>query len=175
METVNGPTKETVECSATSRSTIGGGGYDDPVPGEVTKTAPSGDRTACSTTWSPSLPRNKLISPENWSIMSTEGAIFVPSPPKTGTNFRHPPPSQSLNDSSYEQRAAVTDSFVAKGYGRVEDEGGTRRSDRPAKSSSPTLECHVCHMSLQGCIGNRKNPAETAPVCSSTRVAARNA
>ena len=31
-----------------SVSTIGGGrGYDDSVPGEVTKTAPSGDRTTC--------------------------------------------------------------------------------------------------------------------------------
>ena len=28
------------------------------------------------------------------------GAIFVPSPPKTGTNLRHPRPLQSLNDSA---------------------------------------------------------------------------
>ena len=27
------------------------------------------------------------------------GAIFVPFPPKTGTNLRHPRPSQMLNDS----------------------------------------------------------------------------
>ena len=33
----------------------GGRGYYDSVPGEVTKTAPSGDRTTCSPTWSASL------------------------------------------------------------------------------------------------------------------------
>ena len=31
--------------------------------------------------------------------MSPGGAIFVPSPPKAGTNLRHPRPPQSLNDS----------------------------------------------------------------------------
>ena len=31
--------------------------------------------------------------------MSPGGAIFVPSPPKTGTNLRHPRPPLSLNDS----------------------------------------------------------------------------
>ena len=35
----------------------GGRGYDDFVPGKVTKTAPSGDRTTGSPTWSASLPR----------------------------------------------------------------------------------------------------------------------
>ena len=35
----------------------GGRGYDDFVPGEVTKKAPSGDRTTRSPTWSASLPR----------------------------------------------------------------------------------------------------------------------
>ena len=39
-------------------STIGGGrGYDDFVPVEVTETAPSGDETTYSPTWSASLPR----------------------------------------------------------------------------------------------------------------------
>ena len=40
-----------------------GRGYDDFVPREVNKTAPSGDRNACSSTWSASLSRIKLISP----------------------------------------------------------------------------------------------------------------
>ena len=31
--------------------------------------------------------------------MSPGEAIFVPSPPKTGTSLRHPPPPQSLNGS----------------------------------------------------------------------------
>ena len=35
----------------------GGRGYDGSVPGEVTKTTPSGDRTTRSSTWSASLPR----------------------------------------------------------------------------------------------------------------------
>ena len=35
----------------------GGRGYDDFFPGEVTKTAPSGDETTWSPTWSASLPQ----------------------------------------------------------------------------------------------------------------------
>ena len=74
----------------------GGRGYDDSVPGGVTKTAPSGDKT----TWLASLPRIQLIPEGGWSNMSPVGAIFVPSPPKTGTNLLHPrPPPQSLNGS----------------------------------------------------------------------------
>ena len=65
-------------------------GYDDSVPGEVIKTAPSGDRTTGSPTWSASLPRIQLIPPGSWSDMSPAGAIFVTSPPKTGTNLLHP-------------------------------------------------------------------------------------
>ena len=46
-----------------SRSTIGGGqGYDDSIPGEVTKTPPSGDRIARSSIWSASLPRTQFFS-----------------------------------------------------------------------------------------------------------------
>ena len=73
----------------------GGRGYDDSVPGVVIETAPSGYRTAWSSTWSASLPRVRLISPGGWSNMSPGGAIFVPSPPKTGTNLRHRRPPQS--------------------------------------------------------------------------------
>ena len=84
-----------------SRSTIGRGrGYDDSVPGEVTKTVPSGDKTTLSlTTWSANFLRIQLITIEGWSINSPGWAIFVPSP-KTGINLRHPRAPQSLNDSS---------------------------------------------------------------------------
>ena len=84
-----------------SCSTIRGGrGYDDSVPREVTKTTPSGDRTTGSPTWSASLPRIQLIPPFSWSDMSSVGAIFVPSPPKTGTNLLHPLSPQSLDGST---------------------------------------------------------------------------
>ena len=39
----------------------GGRGYDDFVPGEVTKTVPPRDRTTRSLTWSASLPRISRI------------------------------------------------------------------------------------------------------------------
>ena len=45
---------------------LGGRGYGDSVPGEVTKTIPSGGRTKGSPTWSVSLPRIQLISPGGW-------------------------------------------------------------------------------------------------------------
>ena len=82
-------------CNARSRFELfnewGGRGCDDSVPGKVTKTAPSGDRTKWSpTTWSASLPQMQLIPPGGWSNMSPVGAIFVPSPPKTGTDLLHP-------------------------------------------------------------------------------------
>ena len=64
-----------------------GRGYDDSVPGEVTKTTPSGDKTAWSTIWSASLSQIQLISPEDWLNMSPGGAIFLPSPAKTGKNL----------------------------------------------------------------------------------------
>ena len=51
--------------------------------------SPSGDRTTGSSTWSVSLLRIQLIPPGSWSDMSPVGAIFVPSPPKTGTNLLH--------------------------------------------------------------------------------------
>ena len=35
----------------------------------------------------------KLITPGGWSNISPVGTIFVPSPPKTGTNLLHPRPS----------------------------------------------------------------------------------
>ena len=83
-----------------SRSSIGGcRGYNDSVPGVAIEAAPSVDRTAWCFTWSASLPRVYLISPGGWSNMSPGRANFVPSPPKTGTNLRHPRPPQSLNDS----------------------------------------------------------------------------
>ena len=67
---------------------IGGGReYDNSVRGKVTKTTPSGNRTTVPPTWLESLPRIQLISPGGWSNKSTGGAIFVPSPPKTGTNL----------------------------------------------------------------------------------------
>ena len=47
------------ECRTTEEcfNDWGGRGYDDAVPGEVTKTTPSGDRTTSSPTWSASLPQ----------------------------------------------------------------------------------------------------------------------
>ena len=78
----------------------GGRGCDDLVPGEVNKRTPSGDRITRSPTWSASLPRVQLISPPGWSNTSPSGAMFVPSPPKTGTNLWHPRPPQLLNDST---------------------------------------------------------------------------
>ena len=89
---------------------LGGRGYDDSVPGEITKTVPSGNRTTWSPTWSANLPRIQLIPLEGWSIISPGGAIFVPSP-KTGINLRHPRPPQSLND--FAALAEVTmDQFI---------------------------------------------------------------
>ena len=73
----------------------GGRGYNDSVAGEVTKTAPSGDRTAWSATWSASLLRIQLISLGGSSNMSPGGDFFLSSPPETGTNLRHPPTPQS--------------------------------------------------------------------------------
>ena len=70
----------------------GGRGYDDSIPGEVTQTTPSGDRTTWPPTWSASLPRIQLISPGGWSNKSLGGPIFGLSPPKTGKNLRHPRP-----------------------------------------------------------------------------------
>ena len=64
-----------------------GRGYDDSVPGEVTKTTPSGDRTTRSSTWSASLPRIQLISSGGWSNKSPGRVFLVPSPPKTGRNL----------------------------------------------------------------------------------------
>ena len=50
-------------------------------------------------TWLASLPRTELISPGGWPNISMVGAIFVPSPPKTGTKLLLPAPPQSLNGS----------------------------------------------------------------------------
>ena len=62
----------------------GGRGYDGSVPGEVTKTVPSGVRTTSSPTWSASLSRIQLITLRGWSNMFPVGAILVPSPSKRG-------------------------------------------------------------------------------------------
>ena len=69
----------------------GGRGYDDCVPGEITKTDPSGiglhdplhGRQACSE-----------FNPFHQGVrnMSPGGANFVQFPPKTETNLRHPRP-----------------------------------------------------------------------------------
>ena len=80
----------------------GGRGYNDSVPGEVTKTAPSRDRITGSPTLSGSLPQIQLIPPGSWSDMSPVGAFFVPSPPKTETNLLHPLSPQSLHGSTTE-------------------------------------------------------------------------
>ena len=78
----------------------GGRGYEDFVPGKVTKTAPFGNRTTRFPTWSASLRQIHRIWPGGWSIMSPVGAVFVPFPPKTGIKLLHPPPPpQSLNGS----------------------------------------------------------------------------
>ena len=61
----------------TIHSYMGGGGGDDSVLEEVIKTVPSGDRTIDSLHGRQAYPK---------------GAIFVPSPPKTGIDLQHPPP-----------------------------------------------------------------------------------
>ena len=60
-----------------------------PLPGIVLHD-PLHGRQAC--------PQIILISPGGWSNKSPVGAIFVPFPPKTGTNLGHPRPPQSLNE-----------------------------------------------------------------------------
>ena len=57
------------ECRTTEEcfNDWGGRGYDDSVPGEVTKTTPS---------WSASLPQVRLISRGGWSNKSPGGAIL---------------------------------------------------------------------------------------------------
>ena len=70
----------------------GGRGYNDSVPGDGTKTTPSGDRATRSLAWSASLPRIQFISPGGWSNKFPGGVIFVPSPLKTGTKLLHPRP-----------------------------------------------------------------------------------
>ena len=72
------------KCLSSLKKHCGGRGYDDSVPGEVTKTAPSGDRTTLSPTWSVSLSRIQLIPPDGWSNMSPVRTILVPSPLKRG-------------------------------------------------------------------------------------------
>ena len=83
----------------------------------------AGDTTIPFPGWSPKQPLPRIglhdllygrqACPEfnsfhqGWSNISRGGAIFVPSPFKTGTNLRHPRPPQSLNDSK------VTFSFKA--------------------------------------------------------------
>ena len=49
--------------------------------------------------------------------MSPVGAIFVPSPLKTGTNLLHPLPPQSLNGSvAYDQQHSVGEKSTVKLY-----------------------------------------------------------
>ena len=90
-----------IACSSERFNDWGGRGYDGFVPGEIPKTAPSGDETTWSPTWSARLPQVHRIWPGGWSNMSPVGAIFVPFPPKTGTNMLHPLPPKSLNLSSF--------------------------------------------------------------------------
>ena len=69
----------------------GVGGFDDFVSEDVTRTAPSGDRTILSPTWSEGLPRIERLSQGGWSNMSPGGATFASFPPKTGTKLHCPP------------------------------------------------------------------------------------
>ena len=55
------------------------------------------------------LDRIALIPSGDWSNMSPVGAIFVPSPLKTGTNLLHPLPLQSLNGSVLKKQCLIRD------------------------------------------------------------------
>ena len=78
----------------------GGGDTTIPSPGMVRKQPLPGIGLHESVHGSASLPRIRFISPGGWSSKFPGGALFVPSPPKTGTNLLHPrPPPQLLNDS----------------------------------------------------------------------------
>ena len=78
--------------------------------------------------------------------MSPGGAIFVPSPPETGTNLRHPRHPQSLNDSLYNARARIIVIILQgvamhytllRGYVMF-------RSTRPFLQSSLDEYCLIC-------------------------------
>ena len=82
--------------SSLSVSTIEGGrGFVASVPGDGTKTTPSGDWTIRSPAWSGSLPLIRFVSPGGWSNKSPGGTIFVPFPSKMGINLLHPRPLPS--------------------------------------------------------------------------------
>ena len=80
----------------------GGRGYDDSVPGEVTKTPSSGDRTTLSPTWSASLPQSnsfhqglvKYVPGRGYfrAVPSQNGDKFVTSPPPPSIVERVAPP-----------------------------------------------------------------------------------
>ena len=80
-----------VNTRVLNRSTNRGGGFNDFVFGDVARTVPPRDRAIRSPTWSVSLPRIQLISPESWSNMSP-GEDFLCHPlPKRGQNCDTPP------------------------------------------------------------------------------------
>ena len=68
-------------------------GYDDFVSGEVTKTAPSGDRLHDPLHSRQACPEFIAFDQAGgWSNMFPVKAIFVLFPPKTGANLLHPRP-----------------------------------------------------------------------------------
>ena len=77
----------------------GGQGYDDSVPGEVTKTAPSGDRITGSPTWSASLPRINSTHSTRELVRYVPGwGYFRPVPSQNGDKLVSSPlPPQSLD------------------------------------------------------------------------------
>ena len=74
--------------------TIGrGGGFDDSVPGDVTRIVPRGDKTTRSPIWSASLVRIELLSQGGGQICPWEGIFSCCPLPKRGNIFNTPPPS----------------------------------------------------------------------------------
>ena len=92
----------------------GGRGYDDSIPGEVTKTTPSGvglhdplhGRQAC--------PESNSYHQGVGQISPREGILLVSYPPKTGTNLLHPRPPQSLNDSGVQGIQGVCINYTSR-------------------------------------------------------------
>ena len=74
------------------------------------------------------------------------GAIFVPSPPKTGTNLRHPLPPQSLND--YIVVTTVDEYILKSAYHTVKKGCAGYEDLRRPENINPLREVDVQRNSL---------------------------
>ena len=69
--------------------------------------------------------------------MSPGGTIFVPSPPKTETNLRPPPPPQSLNDLKGSQQSR--DGSRSSDCGNRTDKSRSSSSGKPKVVSATAV------------------------------------